>query len=85
MRYQVCGHVNVTVYIYVDADSEASAIEEAYDQLNTLDVYVGKGGTDQLVGVDLDEASVSCDDEITWNMVIQDENDGDGDNDDDEM
>ena len=80
MRYKVDGHVYVSVSIYVDADSKESAIEEAYNQLNTLDAFVGNGDTDKLIGVDIDEASVSCDDEIKWTEATEedDEDDEDG-------
>jgi len=53
------------------------ALEEAYNQLDALDTYFGNGDTDKLIGVDLNEASVRCEDEIHWVDAIEVDDDDD--------
>ena len=81
MKYRVYGHTTVNVTIEVMADSAEEAISEACGELNGLIPYVGNGGTDKLVGVDGDCASVSADDEIQWTSAEElgsDEDEPDG-------
>jgi hypothetical protein len=71
MKYKVHGNTNINVTIEVTADSEAAAIETAADELDSLTIYAGNGGTDKLVGVDLEEASISADEPIYWNTAFE--------------
>ena len=68
-KYRVYGYTTVTVTIEVTADTEAEAYEEALDELCCLDAYVGKGGTDKLIGVYGDEQSVNADEEIKYDFI----------------
>lgn len=68
-RYRVYGHTTVTVVIEVNAESEVDAYEEALNQLNSLEAYVGNGGTDKLLGVSGDDESVSADEEIEYDDI----------------
>ena len=66
-KWLVYGTAYVGVQIEVEAEDKESAIEEASDQLDDLISYCGNGGMDKLVGVDLDEAS------LTTNGIVYDE------------
>lgn len=48
--YAVCGHVKVPVNIYVRADNEQEAEDIAFSKFVGLDILVGNGGYDRLVG-----------------------------------
>lgn len=64
-KWLVYGMAYVAVQIEVEAEDKESAIEEAGNKLADLDSYCGNGGTDKLVGVDLEEASL-CPDGIVY-------------------
>ena len=65
-KYRVYGHTTVNVTVEVFADSEESAKEAAYDELDELIAYCGNGGTDKLVGVGGENMSVCADCEIVY-------------------
>ena len=65
-RYIVYGRTTVIITTEVEAESEEEAYEIADGQRCGLDVYVGNGGTDKLVGVDGENESVSADEEIVY-------------------
>jgi hypothetical protein len=71
MKYKVHGNTNINITIEVTADSEAAAIEKAADELDSLVIFVGNDGTDKLVGVDSEEASISADEGIHWNTAFE--------------
>lgn len=58
-RYMVYGKALVDVQIEVEAEDREEALEMAYNTLDDLEAYAGNGGLDKIVGVDLDEASIS--------------------------
>ena len=65
-RYRVHGRTTVEVTIIVEAESEAEALEVAYDERNCLTQYVGNGGTDKLIGVDGEDETVEANGEIEY-------------------
>jgi hypothetical protein len=71
MKYKVHGNTNINVTIEVEADSEAEAVQKANDELDSLIAFAGNGGTDKLVGVDLEKASISADEPIYWNTAFE--------------
>jgi hypothetical protein len=57
--FTVEGTAEVGITIEVEANSEEEALEKAEEILPELTSYCGNGGTDQLVGIDCPEASLS--------------------------
>lgn len=64
--YKVTGTVNINVEIIVEADSPEQAIERAEDELPELTPFAGNGGSDKLVGTDLDEVVLDCSDVVIY-------------------
>ncbi len=69
MKYAVYGKVTVWVCVELEAEDKEEAIEKAFDECSALDVFVGNGGIDKMLGVcntDTAEVSISCDDEVEY-------------------
>ena len=76
-KFRVCGTTTVTVYKEVWARDEDEAIDKANEKLDCLTAFCGNGGTDKLIGVYDNDASVSVDDYIEWNDTEELEDDPD--------
>ena len=76
-KYRVYGNTTVTIAIEVWANNETQAYEKATNKLDSLTAYCGNGGYDKLVGVDIEEASVSADSDIEYDDIEKIEEDTD--------
>ena len=76
-KYRVEGTTVVTVRREVWANSEEEALQKAYDELDCLTAYCGNGGDDKMVGVEEEDESVEAFDNITYDEVIELEDDPD--------
>lgn len=69
-KYRVIGVVEVVVTKEVWAYNEEEAYEKAFDQLATLESYLGNGSDDKLIGVEGQDESVdTCGNEINYNDI----------------
>ena len=73
-RYRVYGVVPVTVSTVIESDTpltDADVLELAINALNSLDTFVGNGGTNKMCGVCGEEDFVNADAEISWDEVYR--------------
>lgn len=68
-KYIVTGKVTAFITVEIEAESKEEAIEMAYEECSGPMSFVGNGGYDKLIGVDGDNVSISCDDEVEYTEV----------------
>lgn len=68
-KYIVSGKVTAFISVEIEAESKEEAIEMAYEECSGPTSFVGNGGYDKLIGVDGDNVSISCDDEVEYTEV----------------
>ena len=68
-KYIVTGKVTAFITVEIEAESKEEAIEMAYEEYSCPTSFVGNGGYDKLIGVDGDNVSISCDDEVEYTEV----------------
>lgn len=68
-KYIVTGKVTAFITVEIEAESKEEAIEMAYEECSCPTSFVGNGGYDKLIGVDGDNVSISCDDEVEYTEV----------------
>lgn len=68
-KYIVTGKVTAFITVEIEAESKEEAIEMAYEECSGPTSFVGNGGYDKLIGVDGDNVSISCDDEVEYTEV----------------
>lgn len=74
-KYLVSGTTVVTVTKEVWAANEDEAFDKAFRELDSLTAFCGNGGTDKLIGIYDDYASVSADDVIVYDDIEELEDD----------
>lgn len=76
-KYKVYGTTTVSVVKEVWANNEDEAYDRAQNELDSLIEYCGNGGYDKLVGVEGEDESVACYDDIRYDdiEVIEDDPD----------
>lgn len=65
-KYIVTGKVTAFISVKIEAESKEEAIEMAYEECSGPSSFVGNGGYDKLIGVDGDNVSISCDNEVEY-------------------
>ena len=65
-KYIVSGKTTAFISVKIEAESKEEAIEMAYEECSGPTSFVGNGGYDKLIGVDGDNVSISCDDEVEY-------------------
>ena len=68
-KYVVYGKVTAFISVELEAENKKEAIEKAYEECSGPMSFAGNGGYDKLIGVDGDNVSISCDDEVEYTEV----------------
>ena len=68
-KYIVTGKVTAFITVEIEAESKEEAIEMAYEECSGPTSFVGNGGYDKVIGVDGENVSISCDDEVEYTEV----------------